>query len=130
MGRSQGRRTRLIVAAIVAVWIAHDLLVPPRYALDARSAVAAIDQYRGHVSPHLRGVVQCRFTPTCSWYGHESIRKYGLLVGGGKTSFLNFAALDTILQLVYHIGILNFSSTGEDNARRSDLCSSSGPWAG
>jgi putative membrane protein insertion efficiency factor len=80
------RGTRIAVLAFAA-WIAHDLLVPPRYALDARATVAAIDQYRAHVSPHLRGVVQCRFTPTCSWYGHESIRKYGLLVGGGKTAW-------------------------------------------
>jgi putative membrane protein insertion efficiency factor len=85
MGRSKSGRTRLIFVAIVVGWIAHDLLVPPRYALDARAAVAAINEYRAHVSPHLRGVVQCRFEPTCSWYGHESIRKHGLLVGGAKT---------------------------------------------
>jgi uncharacterized protein len=85
MGRSQSRRTRLIFFAIIAAWIAHDLFVPPRYALDARLTLAAIDQYRSHVSPHLRGVVECRFTPTCSWYGHESIRKYGFLVGAAKT---------------------------------------------
>ncbi|HXH94946.1 MAG TPA: membrane protein insertion efficiency factor YidD [Thermoanaerobaculia bacterium] len=29
--------------------------------------------------------MQCRFTPTCSWYGHESIRKHGFLIGGAKT---------------------------------------------
>jgi uncharacterized protein len=85
MGRGKSRRTWLIFAAIVIAWIAHDLLVPPRYALDARMALAAIDEYRILVSPHLRGVIVCRFTPTCSWYGHESIRKHGLLVGGTKT---------------------------------------------
>jgi uncharacterized protein len=85
MGRSKSSRARLIFAAVVAAWIAHDLLVPPRYAFDARAAVAAIDQYRALVSPHLRGIVQCRFTPTCSWYGHESFRKHGFLIGGAKT---------------------------------------------
>jgi hypothetical protein len=84
MGRRKGRRTRLIFIAIVCAWIAHDLLVPPRYAFDARATLAAIDEYRVIVSPRLTGVVQCRFTPTCSWYGHESIRKHGLLVGGAK----------------------------------------------
>src|SRR5258706_7047823 len=84
MGRSESRRTRLIVLAVFAAWIAHDLFAPPRYALDARVTLAAIDQYRSHVSPHLRGVVECRFTPTCSWYGHESIRKHGFLIGGAK----------------------------------------------
>jgi putative membrane protein insertion efficiency factor len=85
MGRSKSSRTRLIFAAIVAAWIAHDLLVPPRYAFDACAAVSAIDQYRIFVSPHLRGVVQCRFTPTCSWYGRQSICKHGFLIGGAKT---------------------------------------------
>jgi putative membrane protein insertion efficiency factor len=85
MGRGKSGRTRLIVVAFVLAWIAHDLLVPPRYALDARAALGAIDEYRMFVSPHLHGVVICRFTPTCSWYGHESIRKHGFLVGGVKT---------------------------------------------
>lgn len=84
MGRSQGRRTRLI-AVIAIVWLAHDLIVPPRYAIDARAATFAIERYQAHVSPHLKGVVFCRFTPTCSHYGHEAIRKDGLLIGGART---------------------------------------------
>ena len=52
-----------------------------------RPALFAIDQYRAHVSPHLRGVVVCRFTPSCSAYGRESIRKHGLIVGGAKTAW-------------------------------------------
>jgi putative membrane protein insertion efficiency factor len=85
MGRSQSRRTRLILVSFVAAWLAHDILVPPRYALDARATVLAIDGYRALVSSHLRGRVQCRFEPTCSWYGHESVRKHGFLIGGAKT---------------------------------------------
>ena len=55
--------------------------------LGTRPALYAIDQYRAHVSPHLRGIVACRFTPTCSWYGHESIRKYGVVLGGVRTAW-------------------------------------------
>jgi uncharacterized protein len=69
----------------IVVWVGHDLVVPPRYAIDARVALFAIDGYRAAISPHLSGIIQCRFTPTCSWYGHESIRKYGLLRGGART---------------------------------------------
>ena len=86
MERGKGRRAALIAVA-VGVWIAHDVLVPPRYAVDAQAAVAAIDSYRALVSPHLHGIVQCRFTPTCSLYGRESIRKYGLLRGGARTAW-------------------------------------------
>jgi putative membrane protein insertion efficiency factor len=72
-------------ALALALWLAHDLLVPTPYALDARVAMFAIDQYRALVSPRISGVVQCRFTPTCSMYGRESIRKYGFIYGGIRT---------------------------------------------
>ena len=87
MGRSKSGRATLIAVVAVAVWAAHDLLVPPTYAVDARAAVAAIDSYRSHISPHLHGIIQCRFVPTCSVYGRESIRKYGLLRGGARTAW-------------------------------------------
>ncbi|PYQ32570.1 MAG: membrane protein insertion efficiency factor YidD [Acidobacteria bacterium] len=78
MERGKSRRATLIAFAVVGVWVGYDLLVPPRHAVDARAAVAAIDSYRA---------VQCRFTPTCSVYGRESIRKYGLLRGGARTAW-------------------------------------------
>ncbi len=82
------RATRRQLAALLLVALVllavHDFAVPPQRAFGARAVLAAIDQYRAHVSPRLRGVVYCRFTPTCSAYGRESIRKYGLLVGGAR----------------------------------------------
>lgn len=86
MGRGQGRRTR-IFALIVAAWVAHDVIVPPRYAVDARAAELAIEQYQSFISPHLRGTVVCRFTPSCSHYGHDAIAKDGLLIGGARTAW-------------------------------------------
>ena len=76
----------LIAMASIGAWAAYDSLVPPSHALDARIAIAAIDGYRAHISPHLRGVVACRFTPTCSVYGRESIAHHGVLVGGVRTA--------------------------------------------
>lgn len=75
-----------IAAGTIVAWIGYDSLVPPARALDARIAIAAIDQYRAHLSPRLRAVVVCRFTPTCSVYGRESIAHHGLLVGGVRTA--------------------------------------------
>ena len=60
------------------------LLLAAAQLFGKQPALFAIDEYRAHISPHLRGVVECRFTPTCSYYGRESIRKYGLLIGGAK----------------------------------------------
>jgi putative membrane protein insertion efficiency factor len=77
----------MIAAAVVALLVVHDAAVQPSDAFGTRAALAAIGQYRAHVSPHLRGVIFCRFTPTCSAYGQESIRKYGLLRGGVRTTW-------------------------------------------
>lgn len=74
-----------IAALLLASIAAHDVAVQPGQAFGVRAVLAAIDQYRAHISPHLQGVVYCRFIPTCSAYGRESIRKYGLAVGGWRT---------------------------------------------
>ena len=73
----------LLVVLVVAM---HDLAVPVERAFGARAAIAAIDGYRAVVSPRLKGKVNCRFQPTCSAYGRESIRKRGLAIGGFKTA--------------------------------------------
>ena len=78
MGQRKSRRAWLIAAALL-------LLLLATTNIGARTALAAIESYQAHVSPHLSGVVQCRFTPTCSHYGHDAIAKYGLLIGGAKT---------------------------------------------
>jgi putative membrane protein insertion efficiency factor len=79
MGRSQGRRAGLIAIALIVLFVANRA--------GTRPAIFAIDEYRAHISPHLRGIVVCRFTPNCSAYGRESIRKHGLIVGGAKTAW-------------------------------------------
>jgi hypothetical protein len=81
MGRGKSRRAWLIAAALTLA------LLLAANAFGTRAALAAIESYQAHVSPHLRGRVQCRFTPTCSHYGHEAIAKYGLLKGGAKTAW-------------------------------------------
>ncbi len=76
MGRGKGRGIAIAALLLVAAQL-----------FGTRPALYAIDQYRAHVSPRLRGIVECRFTPSCSWYGHESIRKHGLIIGGAKTAW-------------------------------------------
>jgi putative component of membrane protein insertase Oxa1/YidC/SpoIIIJ protein YidD len=76
MGRGKGRRIAIAIVVLAAIQL-----------FGTRPALFAIDQYRAHISPHLRGIVVCRFTPTCSAYGRESIRKYGVFLGGAKTAW-------------------------------------------
>jgi hypothetical protein len=45
----------------------------------------AIRTYQATLSSHLP--TQCKFTPTCSHYGLECMRKYGTLRGGLLTSW-------------------------------------------
>ncbi|HYM60297.1 MAG TPA: membrane protein insertion efficiency factor YidD [Thermoanaerobaculia bacterium] len=78
---------RTTLAILFAAIVVHDFAAPPAGAFGAQAALFAIGQYRSHVSPHLSGIVRCRFTPTCSVYGQESIRKHGLLVGGLRTAW-------------------------------------------
>jgi uncharacterized protein len=81
------KRIRLIAVLIVLLIAIHDFSVPHGRGLAARGAIFVIDEYRAHVSPHLRGRVTCRFTPTCSAYGREAIRKYGFAKGASKTAW-------------------------------------------
>ena len=87
MGRSKSRRAGLIALAIVAVIAIHDFAVPHGRGFAARGALFAIDEYRAHVSPHLRGRIVCRFQPTCSAYGRAAIAKYGFAKGAAKTAW-------------------------------------------
>jgi putative membrane protein insertion efficiency factor len=46
--------------------------------------IALIRVYQWTLSP-LLGVNKCRYTPTCSHYGIEALKKYGLFKGGWLT---------------------------------------------
>ena len=82
------RRRYLLMAVLIAMVIAlHDFTVPHGRGFAARGALFLIDEYRAHVSPHLRGRVTCRFTPTCSAYGREAIAKYGFAKGSAKAAW-------------------------------------------
>lgn len=87
MGRSQARRAKLIAIAILAVIVVHDVTVENHRGFAARGSLFLIDEYRAHVSPHLRGTIVCRFKPSCSAYGREAIRKYGFGLGSLKTAW-------------------------------------------
>lgn len=73
----------LLIVAVVAV---HDAAVPREREWSTGALIALIGEYRQHVSPRLKGRVQCRFVPTCSAYGLASVQKHGALRGAARAA--------------------------------------------
>ena len=81
------RKIGALAALLMAVIALHDFASPHGRGWAAQSAIFMIDEYRAHFSPRLRGVVTCRFKPSCSAYGREAIRKYGFGRGSLKAAW-------------------------------------------
>jgi uncharacterized protein len=80
------RRKAAIAGLALFVLLALDLTRAPADQVSARVLLGAIHVYQATLSPVNRRIgVRCRFRPTCSHYGEGAIRKYGALVGTGKT---------------------------------------------
>lgn len=81
------RRASTVAAIVVIAILLHDAFVPTAAQLTTKSAIFAIEEYRAHLSHHVGTVITCRFRPTCSLYGLESVRKYGAFVGGARAAW-------------------------------------------
>jgi len=76
-------RNAIALAALFGLAVG-DGLKPPSDQVGARVALDVIDTYRATLSQAFdrTGLIHCRFHPTCSAYGREAIRRYGLPRGG------------------------------------------------
>jgi putative membrane protein insertion efficiency factor len=71
----------------MTIAVALDLRRPPADQWSTVAAVGSIHLYQATLSPiYAKLGVRCRFTPTCSHYGEEAIRKYGFVRGGYLTT--------------------------------------------
>jgi putative membrane protein insertion efficiency factor len=71
------------VVALLIVAIAVDLRRPASAQWSTAAAVGGIHLYQATLSPvYERLGVRCRFTPTCSHYGEEAVKRYGVARGG------------------------------------------------
>ena len=63
--------------------ITLDLRRPPSSQWTTAAAIGGIHVYQATMSPlFTRMGFRCRFTVTCSHYGEEAVKKYGLAKGG------------------------------------------------
>ena len=86
--RNRRRRRWGAAAFLVLAVFALDVSRAPAEQWSAKALVLAIDVYQLALSPRMSGMgVRCRFTPTCSHYGEESIKKYGALVGTARAAW-------------------------------------------
>ena len=73
----------LAAAAIVILAVTLDARRPPADQWLTAAAVGSIHAYQATLSPlYARAGVRCRFTLSCSHYGEDVIRKYGVARGG------------------------------------------------
>ena len=77
------KKRALAVVALVFIAIALDQRRTPSSQWSTAAAVGGIHLYQATLSPiYAKMGVQCRFTPTCSHYGEEAIRRHGFARGG------------------------------------------------
>ena len=68
---------------MIVTAVAIDLRRAPSSQLATRAAVGGIHLYQATLSPlYGRMGVNCRFEPTCSYYGEAVIKRHGIVRGG------------------------------------------------
>ena len=74
-------RNALLLAAGATMLLWSDLRRAPAHQATAAAYVAAVHAYQFAGRPVVRRFAQCRYTPTCSEYSIEAVRRHGLLRG-------------------------------------------------
>jgi putative membrane protein insertion efficiency factor len=77
------KKRAVAVTAVMVVLIVLDLRRPPSAQWSTAAAVGGIHLYQATLSRvYDRMGTQCRFTPTCSHYGEEVVKRFGVVRGG------------------------------------------------
>jgi uncharacterized protein len=77
-------KPRLSLAAILLLLflIVADALRPPQNQVSVRLFAASVAAYHQYLHPFTGRFIRCRYSPTCSRYAVEAVRKYGIFKGG------------------------------------------------
>jgi hypothetical protein len=78
--------TYLALLTLIAATVYADSFRLPDHQVSARAYICLVHGYQRTIRPQLAGFVQCRFSPTCSRYSTEAVRRYGLRRGLALTA--------------------------------------------
>jgi putative membrane protein insertion efficiency factor len=67
---------------LLAILFGADAVRPPQSQVSVRLFAASVDGYHRYLHPLTGRYIRCRYTPTCSRYAVEAVRKYGIAKGG------------------------------------------------
>lgn len=86
LAESRARRNIRRGFLILAVWLALESPLPPRWQPSAWLARGLLGAYQSVLSPLMGRVVRCKFRPSCSHYALGAVEKHGTLWGVVKTA--------------------------------------------
>jgi uncharacterized protein len=72
----------LAAILLLAILFGVDASRPPQSQVSVRLFAASVDGYHRYLHPLTGRYIRCRYTPTCSRYSVEAVRKYGIVKGG------------------------------------------------
>ena len=72
----------LAAILLMAILLAADAMRPPRSQVSVRLFAASVDGYHRYLHPLTGRYIRCRYSPTCSEYAVQAVRKYGIARGG------------------------------------------------
>ena len=72
----------LAAVLLLAMLFGADAMRPPQSQVSVRLFAAAVAGYHLYLHPATGRFIRCRYTPTCSEYAVEAVRKYGIAKGG------------------------------------------------
>ena len=72
----------LAAVLLLAILFGADAMRPPQSQVSVRLFATSVVGYHLYLHPVTGRFIRCRYTPTCSEYAVEAVRKYGIAKGG------------------------------------------------